>query len=151
MRRRRAVLRGSDRAMVDREGRVFPRRDPLPATVLVLLLLAGPGLGEDWRREVDAWRPRHVLATEAAMLDELERRALDALAAIPRAKTAGDADRARADLRRKLERSLGVGRLPWPPDLRPRVVGTLRRPGYRIEKVIYETLPGMAVPGHLYV
>src|SRR5689334_14761671 len=114
----RASPRRSDHPMIDRERRVVPRRSSLSAAILMLVLLARPGLGEDWRREVDALRPRDVATSEAAMLDELERRALDALAAIPRAKTAGEADRARADLRRRLERSLGVGRLPWPPDLR---------------------------------
>ena len=87
----------------------------------------------------------------AAVLDNLERRAREALAAIPRSLTARDADRMRGPLRRELERSLGTGRLPWPPALRPRVVGTLRRDGYRIEKVVYESLPGAPVPAHLYV
>ena len=75
----------------------------------------------------------------------------EALAAIPRSRTASDADVRREPRRRELERSLGVRRLPWPPALRPRVVGILRRDGYRIEKVVYDSLPGSPVPAHLYV
>jgi dienelactone hydrolase len=54
-------------------------------------------------------------------------------------------------LRRRLEHSLGFRQLPWPPSLEPRIVGTLRRNGYRIEKVVYQTLPGVLAPAHLYI
>jgi len=118
---------------------------------LLFVMLAGVLRAEDWRREVDALRPNDVTSRSTAVLDNLERRAREALAAIPRSHTARDADRRRGPLRRELERSLGVGRLPWPPALRPRIVGTLRRDGYRIEKVVYESLPGARVPAHLYV
>jgi dienelactone hydrolase len=112
---------------------------------------AGFARAEDLRREVEALRQSDRTDREATMLDNLERRARKALAAIPRARTAREANASRGPLRRELERSLGVGRLPWPPTLRPRVVGILRREGYRIEKIIYETLPGSMVPAHLYV
>ena len=120
-------------------------------TSLLIVAFAGAARAEDLRRELDALRQGDRTDREAAMLDNLERRAREALAAIPRSHTARDADRMREPLRRELERSLGVGRLPWPPTLRPRVVGTLRRDGYRIEKVIYDSLPGSPVPAHLYV
>src|SRR3954468_11773516 len=118
---------------------------------LLIVAFAGAARAEDLRRELDALRQNDRTGREAAMLDNLERRACEALAAIPRSRTARDADRRREPLRRGLGRSLGVGRLPWPPTLRPRVVGTLRRDGYRIEKVVYESLPGSPVPAHLYV
>ena len=129
--------------MIDR------RSSPLvmAMTSLLVVVLAGAVRAEDLRREVDALRPDDRADREAAMLDNLERRAHEALAAIPRSHTARDADRMREPLRRELERSLGVGRLPWPPTLRPRVVGILRRDGYRIEKVVYDVPPGLAGPG----
>ena len=133
--------------MIDRRSSALVRA----MTSLLIVVFAGAARAEDLRREVDALRPNDVTDREAAMLDNLERRAREALAAIPRSRTARDADRMREPLRRELERSLGVGRLPWPPALRPRVVGTLRRDGYRIEKVVYESLPGSPVPAHLYV
>src|SRR3954468_2460123 len=118
---------------------------------LLIVAFGGAAGAQDLRRELDALRQGDRTGREAAMLDNLERRSREALAAIPRSRTARDADGRREPLRRELGRSLGVGRLPWPPTLRPRVVGTLRRDGYRIEKVIYESLPGSPVPAHLYV
>ncbi len=115
------------------------------------VIFAGFANAEDLRRQVDALRPKDVTARGTAVLDNLERRAHEALAAIPRSRTARDADQKRGPLRRELERSLGFQRLPWPPALRPRVVGTLRYKGYRIEKVVYESLPGVLVAAHLYL
>jgi dienelactone hydrolase len=120
-------------------------------TSLLIVVFAGAAHAEDLRRELDALRRNDRTDREGAMLDNLERRAREALAAIPRPHSALDADRMREPLRRQLERSLGVNRLPWPPALRPRVVGVLRRDGYRIEKVTYDSLPGSLVPAHLYV
>jgi dienelactone hydrolase len=120
-------------------------------TSLLSVVYGAAACAEHLRRELDALRRNDRADREAAMLDDLERRARNALAAIPRSHTALDADRMREPLSRHLERSLGVNRLPWPPALQSKVVGTLHRPGYRIEKVIYETMPGMKVPAHLYV
>lgn len=107
--------------------------------------------GQSLSGKVRVLRPSDVSAGETAVLDNLERRARETLAAIPRAKTRGQADAARAELRRNLEQSLGFRKLPWPPKLAPRVVGVVRRDGYRIEKIVYETLPGVRVPAHLYI
>jgi len=88
---------------------------------------------------------------DTAILDALERRARETLAAIHHAETGAEADSARPVLRQKLEHSLGFRQLPWPPDLEPRVVNTLRFPAYRIEKLVYQTLAGVQVPAHVYV
>jgi len=52
-------------------------------------------------------------------------------------------------LRRKMLAMLGG--LPKRTPLRPRVVGTVERPGYRIEKVIFESLPKFYVTANLYI
>jgi len=44
-----------------------------------------------------------------------------------------------------------IGPLPERTPLKPRVTGTLNRPAYRIEKVIYESRPNHHVTGNLYV
>jgi len=88
---------------------------------------------------------------EKAVLDDLERRAREALAAIPHARTAQEADKARSGLRLELENSLGFRRLGWPPQLRARSVGVVPRAGYRLEKIVYQSLPGTEVPAHLYI
>jgi dienelactone hydrolase len=102
-------------------------------------------------RRIEALRPRDVTAREKEVLDNLEQRAVRALASVPRARTRQEAEAARPALRARLEQALGLCRMPWPPALQPRTVGTLARVGYRIEKVVYQTLPGMLVPAHLYV
>jgi dienelactone hydrolase len=132
--------------MLDRESCAF-----LNLLTMTLIVAGGATPGDELRREVEALRPRDVADRAAAVLDNLERRSREALTAIPRSDTARAADRARERLRRELERSLGADRLPWPPALDPKVVGTLHRPGYRIEKVVYETLPRMKVPVHVYI
>ncbi|MEK7404295.1 MAG: prolyl oligopeptidase family serine peptidase [Acidobacteriota bacterium] len=113
-------------------------------------LCAALAASEDWVQRIRALRPADASRGEAAVLDNLEQRARQALESIPRAATARDADQARPALRRKLERSLGFRRLP-PPALKPRVVGVLDRPGYRLEKIVYQALPGVQVPAHLYL
>src|SRR5450631_2100629 len=106
---------------------------------------------QDWQAQISALRPADTKSEEIAVLDEVQARARRMLEAIPHARTRAQADAARAVLRRELEASLGFGRLPWPPDLRPRSAGAVRRQGYRIEKIIYQSLPGVLVPAHLYV
>ena len=44
-----------------------------------------------------------------------------------------------------------VGPFPDKTPLNPRITGTLKREGYRIEKLIYESMPGFYVTGCLYV
>lgn len=53
------------------------------------------------------------------------------------------------DVRARIQRALG----PWPAKtpLKPRVVGVLRKPSYRIEKVIFESRPNFPVTANLYV
>ena len=119
--------------------------------LLLIAALAAVCSAQDWEAQVRALRPAGTKAQETAVLDELQQRARLSLAAIPHARNRAEADRARPVLRRKLIESLGYERLPWPPDLRARNVGTLKRQGYRIEKLVWQTLPGVEVPGHLYL
>ena len=86
-----------------------------------------------------------------SLLDDLEARAKASLDHIHHASTAEEANRAREPLRKNLEKSLGYRKLPWPPSLQPRSVGTVPGRGYRIEKMIFQTLPGTQVPAHLYL
>jgi dipeptidyl aminopeptidase/acylaminoacyl peptidase len=67
------------------------------------------------------------------------------------AETPVQAAKARPKLRNQLERALGLGQMPWPPSLRARTVGALARNWYRIEKIVYEALPGESVAAHVYL
>lgn len=91
-----------------------------------------------------------LLANEGA-LDELQERARRSLDAIAHAQTLGEAAARRDVLRLQLRRSLGLDLLPRQHDTRARVAGKLARPGYFIEKIVYESLPGVLVPAHLYL
>jgi dienelactone hydrolase len=99
---------------------------------------------------VQALRPAGGALGET-VLDALERRAREALAAVPRARSKQEAEARRPALRRSLERSLGYRQFPWPPQPRPQSSGVLEGAGYRIEKLVYETLPGVRVAAHLYL
>lgn len=53
--------------------------------------------------------------------------------------------------RRTLRKSLGLEPLPPRTPLNARVTGVLMRDGYRIEKLRYESRPGVLVTAHLYL
>ncbi len=106
---------------------------------------------QDLETAVQALRPADLKPQEAALLDALEAEARAALEGIQHARSRQEADRQRPELRRKLEESLGLRRLPWPPDLQVRQAGTVTRPGYRIEKIVWQTLPQVVVPAQLYL
>src|SRR5438046_3188706 len=56
----------------------------------------------------------------------------------------------RTELRQAMLLALGpVPEKPCP--LEPRVIGTLKRPGYRIEKLVFQSRPDVWVTGSLYV
>jgi dienelactone hydrolase len=121
-----------------------------------VVLLLGFGCASapagDWdrlTREAAALRPA-TPAGDAAILDGLEARARDRLAAIRHPRSRSDLEAAVPELRRRLRASLGLDLLPKPEPKNLRKVGELARDGYRIEKLVYETLPGVEVPAHLY-
>lgn len=105
---------------------------------------------DDMQSQVRALRPSDASAGERAVLDNLDARARQLLAAIPRETAMLSPDRA-AHLRSQLTQSLGFRQLPWPPDLHARGTGVVRRLGYRIEKIVFHTFPGTQVPAHLYI
>ncbi len=66
------------------------------------------------------------------------------------AKTRADWQRRRDALRRAMLQAMGpVPEKPCP--LQARVVGVLKRPGYRIEKVLFQSRPDVWVTGTMYV
>ena len=115
------------------------------------VLLAGICAAQDYESAVRALRPSDVKAQEEELLAGVDREARETLGSIRHAQTREEADKQRPELRRKLEESLGVDRLPWPPELKAQVIGRLTRPGYNIERIVFETLPGVRVPAHLYL
>ena len=60
-----------------------------------------------------------------------------------------DFDARREALRRKMMDR--IGRFPEKTPLNAKVTGIVRRNGYRVEKILFESRPGMFVTGNLYV
>jgi len=85
-----------------------------------------------------------------AYLTEIARKHwADRRAAVAALKTPEQVRARQEYIRRTITDSLGG----WPDrtPLNARVTGTLQRDGYRVEKVIYESLPGFRVTANLYV
>jgi cephalosporin-C deacetylase-like acetyl esterase len=62
-----------------------------------------------------------------------------------------DWDRQRPNMQRQLLYMLGLDPLPGRNPLNAQVTGTLQRSTYRIEKVVFQSLPGLYVTANLYV
>ena len=118
---------------------------------LAAVLVAEPFWAQDWEAEARKLRPPDGVAAEQSIYRNLGARVRTGLDSVRRAANRTEADSRRPLLRRELTRSLGYKKLPWPPDLSARVTGTVRKPGYRIEKVVYQGLPGEWIPADLYL
>jgi dienelactone hydrolase len=66
-------------------------------------------------------------------------------------KTKDDWEKARPELRRQLLEMLGLWPLPPRGDLHVTVTGKLERPKFTVEKLYFQSLPGLYVTGNLYV
>jgi dienelactone hydrolase len=68
---------------------------------------------------------------------------------IEKLKTADDWIRRQSEVKKKLMGFMGT--FPEKGPLNPRVTGIIKKDGYRIEKIVYESFPGLYVTGCLYV
>ncbi len=100
---------------------------------------AGPGLRGKYRQREMLFRYQLAIADEQFAQAARRRDAV----------TAKTFPAYKADLHRKMLSMLGP--LPKGTPLRPRVVGVVKRPGYRIEKVVFESLPRFYVTANLYI
>ncbi len=66
-------------------------------------------------------------------------------------QTLDDWKRKRPELRRQLLEMLGLDPLPARTPLNARITGQLERDAYRIEKIVFQSLPGLYVTGNFYV
>ena len=97
--------------------------------------------------EARAVRARHraALRNLAAAASELSARSLEEV------RTLSDWTKRREDSRRALRAMLGLDPLPAKTPLRAQIAGTVERPAYRIEKIVFESLPGLFVTANLYL
>lgn len=66
-------------------------------------------------------------------------------------RSEADWQQARPELRRQLSYMLGLDPLPARTPLRAEITGSLQRPGFRVEKVVFQSSPGLYVTGSFYV
>jgi len=85
------------------------------------------------------------------MLQAFLEREVKAAAALPVPVTLADLNVRREAQRRELFRSLGLDPFPPRTPLKARITGVIKRQGYRIEKLVYESRPNFPVTAHLYV
>jgi cephalosporin-C deacetylase-like acetyl esterase/pimeloyl-ACP methyl ester carboxylesterase len=91
---------------------------------------------------LDEMLHRYLLA-EAREHFDARRKAIAAI------KTPEDIARRQKELRAFFLRSLGE--MPARTPLHPRIVGTLKRDGYRVEKILFESRPNHHVTANLYI
>ncbi len=56
----------------------------------------------------------------------------------------------RPELQRQLREMLGLDPLPERTDLKAEVRGTVERPDFIVEKIVFQSMPGLYVTGNLY-
>jgi len=66
-------------------------------------------------------------------------------------RTLDDWKKQRPELRRQLLEMLGLDPLPARTPLKAQITGRLERDSYRIEKIVFESLPGLYVTGNFYI
>lgn len=99
------------------------------------------------RLEAQALRAR-----QRAVADQLVRAAADVSArCLDDVQSREDWLARRPALRRQLLFMLGLDPLPERMPLAPETVGVLERPGYRVEKQVFQCLPGMQMTGNFYL
>ena len=87
----------------------------------------------------------------AQMVNAYLDKKVKAAAALPVPATRAEFERRREGQRREVLRSLGLDPLPPRTPLNARITGVIKRPGYRIEKLVFDSRPDFPVTAHLYV
>ncbi len=87
----------------------------------------------------------------AQMVNAVLDKNVKAAAALPIPGTRAELEGRRMSQHRELYRSLGLDPLPARTPLNARITGVIKRKGYRIEKLVFESRPNFPVTAHLYV
>jgi len=118
------------------------KSDTARATVGVTILLSSFGL---LAQETAA--QRHTMAT-----NQLKEIAADISSqCLTDIRNLEDWKKQRPELRRQLLEMLGLDPLPARTPLKAQMTGRLQRNGYRIEKIVFQSLPGLYVTGNFYL
>lgn len=108
---------------------------------IVVLFLAGRLMAQDTAGQ------RHEMATNQLkrLAAEMTAKCLDDI------RSLDDWKKRKPELRRQLLNMLGLDPLPKRTALKAQITGRLERDAYHIEKVVFQSLPGLYVTGNFYV
>jgi len=110
------------------------------AACVAILLSTSPLMGQESAGQ------RHEMAT-----NQLKRIAAEMSArCLSDIRTLDDWKKQRPELRRQLLEMLGLDPLPARTPLKVKITGQLERDAYRIEKIVFQSLPGLYVTGNFY-
>src|SRR5688572_14836999 len=114
----------------------------MKATSIFLLLFCWSVVGQQ-----ENAAQRHAMATNHLkhLVMEMSERCLNDINSL-------DAwQKQRPELRRQLLEMLGLDPLPARTPLKAEITGKLDREGYRVEKLVFQSMPGLYVTGNFYV
>ena len=98
------------------------------------------------------WSQENAVRRHERMVEHLKKTAAEISSrSLSDIRTLEDWKEKRQLLRRELLYMLGLDPLPKRTPLKVEVKGTLERAEYRIEKVVYQSLPGLYVTGNFYL
>ena len=113
--------------------------------LLPLLYIASASAQEPKKAE-------HPLPGEAMIQAYFQRQAKEiGDATLKDFKTKEEWEKAKPELRRQLLEMLGLWPMPARSDLNAKVTGKIERPKFTVEKVVFESMPGLYVTGNLYI
>lgn len=101
--------------------------------------------------EVDALVGTQDPALRTSLTDFIKLQAMQTPVRRPAPRTLSEWERRRKEIHGRFMKSLGLSPMPPKTPLNPKITGTLDRPEYRVEKVVFESRPGFYVTSNLYV
>jgi hypothetical protein len=114
-----------------------------------IMLTTDPTL--DPTEEEMRWRVLPPYEAQKMMFEEIMARTRAYAAAMPVPQTPAEWQARAADLRPRVMRALGLDPLPERTPLNAKVLGEVPRDGYRIQRVTFESRPGLVVTANVYV
>jgi cephalosporin-C deacetylase-like acetyl esterase len=114
------------------------------AAALIVLLAAASGGQAQTRNSADQ-RYKMFQDYLARRATEVTRSHLEGIRSLQ------DLQRRRPELKRQFLSMLSLDPMPAKTPLKPRITGSFEREGYRVEKIVFESMPRLYVTGNLYL
>jgi len=114
-----------------------------------IMLTTDPNL--DPTEEEARWRVLPRYEAERMVVEEIMARTRACAAAMPVPKSPAEWQARAAEIRPRVLRALGLDPLPERTPLNAKVLGEVPRDGYRIQRVTFESRPGLVVTANVYV